>query len=137
MLTIPTESLKYCVDFTQSVMDHSPTVMAHVQKCQVFLGAGRSADVTGGRGMSLTPYRGVCPTCRHDHGDPLLKQIEAAGTSFAFGLRAQGHLPTIERMLADGKAWNDIGKEIGWHPETAQRFYAREVATPTAKESES
>jgi len=44
----------------------------------------------------------------------------------AFGLRAQGHLPTIERMLRDGKTWKEIGAAIGWCPITAERFYAME-----------
>jgi hypothetical protein len=40
-----------------------------------------------------------------------------------FGLKAQGHIPTIERMLAAGASWEDIGREIGWCPETAERHY--------------
>lgn len=40
-----------------------------------------------------------------------------------FGLRAQGHIPTIERMLAEGKSWDVIGDVIGWCGETAQRHY--------------
>ena len=40
-----------------------------------------------------------------------------------FGLAAQGHIPTIERMLAEGKSWQEIGAAIGWCPETAKRHY--------------
>lgn len=40
-----------------------------------------------------------------------------------FGLSKQGHIPTIEKMLADGKPWTEIGKAIGWDPETAERHY--------------
>jgi hypothetical protein len=42
-----------------------------------------------------------------------------------FGLRAQGHIPTIEQMLAEGASWNEIGKAIGWHGPTAKEYYER------------
>lgn len=42
-----------------------------------------------------------------------------------FGLVAQGHIPTIERMLADGRDWDYIGGAIGWMPETAKEHYER------------
>ena len=53
---------------------------------------------------------------------------EIANAKIAFGLRQQGHLPTVERMLADGKSWEEIGKAIGWCPITAKEFYERESA---------
>jgi hypothetical protein len=37
-----------------------------------------------------------------------------------FGLARQGHIPTIERMLAEGKSWSEIGEAIGWCGETAR-----------------
>ena len=40
-----------------------------------------------------------------------------------FGLKAQGHIPTIERMLENGATWKEIGKKIGWCPETAKEDY--------------
>jgi hypothetical protein len=40
-----------------------------------------------------------------------------------FGLPAQGHIPTIQRMLSEGKSWKEIGDEIGWCPETAKKHY--------------
>ena len=40
-----------------------------------------------------------------------------------FGLKAQGHIPTVERMLAEGETWAEIGKAIGWCPKTAERHY--------------
>lgn len=46
----------------------------------------------------------------------------------AFGLRAQGHLDTVERMLAEHRSWAEIGAAIGWDPETAERYYAMEKA---------
>jgi len=44
-----------------------------------------------------------------------------------FGLRAQGHLPTIKRMLTEGHSWDDIGQAIGWMPDAAQQAYEREL----------
>lgn len=46
-----------------------------------------------------------------------------ANVPIVFGLRAQGHIPTVERMLAEGASWDEIGKEIGWDGAAAQRFY--------------
>lgn len=45
---------------------------------------------------------------------------ELAGATFRVGLVSQGHVPTIERMLADGKSWVEIGAVIGWCPRTAE-----------------
>lgn len=42
-----------------------------------------------------------------------------------FGLRAQGHIPNVERMLAEGKSWEEIGNAIGWHGPTAKEYYER------------
>lgn len=39
------------------------------------------------------------------------------------GLLQQGHIPTIEKMLKEGATWEEIGKEIGWCPETAKEQY--------------
>ncbi len=44
---------------------------------------------------------------------------------FLFGLVAQGHIPTIEKMLADGKDWTAIGVAIGWCGNTAKEHYER------------
>ena len=48
---------------------------------------------------------------------------------------------TIERMLADGHSWNEIGEAIGWCPETAKEWYDRfekpERSTLQEKESTS
>ena len=48
-------------------------------------------------------------------------------TRVLFGLKAQGHLPTIERMLENGATWEEIGKKIGWCPETAKEDYERHI----------
>lgn len=53
--------------------------------------------------------------------------IELLGDfKFYFGLKAQGHLPTIKKMLKENKSWEEIGKEIGWCPKTAEKFYEME-----------
>lgn len=43
-----------------------------------------------------------------------------------FGLRAQGHLPTVERMISEGASWQAIGQAIGWDGATAERYYEME-----------
>lgn len=48
---------------------------------------------------------------------------EMKNARVVFGLRAQGHIPTVEAMLREGFSWADIGQEIGWDGETAKRFY--------------
>ena len=40
-----------------------------------------------------------------------------------FGLKAQGHIPTIESMLKEQKSWEEIGKNINWCTETAKKHY--------------
>lgn len=44
---------------------------------------------------------------------------------WVFGLKAQGHIPTIENMLAENKSWEEIGKKIGWCHKTAKEHYER------------
>jgi hypothetical protein len=45
-----------------------------------------------------------------------------------FGLVAQGHIPTIEYLLASGEGWAYIGKVIGWEPDTVRRHYKAYLA---------
>ena len=40
-----------------------------------------------------------------------------------FGLFAQGHIPTIEKMLEKGNTWEEIGNAINWHGPTAKEHY--------------
>ena len=42
-----------------------------------------------------------------------------------FGLTAQGHIPTIQSMLAADATWDEIGNKIGWCPKTAREHYDR------------
>lgn len=44
-------------------------------------------------------------------------------TPICFGLKAQGHIPTIERMLLENKSWEEIGKVINWDVKTAKDHY--------------
>lgn len=59
--------------------------------------------------------------------------IPAKKVKVVFGLEAQGHLPTIERILNKWNdevdmtysihVWEEIGREIGWCPFTAALHY--------------
>lgn len=42
-----------------------------------------------------------------------------------FGLEAQGHIPTIKKMIEEKADWTEIGKQIGWDGETARKYYER------------
>jgi hypothetical protein len=56
--------------------------------------------------------------------EPYTPEIEALlNTPVVIGLEAQGHIPTVERMLADGESWEAIGEAIGWHGPTAAEWY--------------
>jgi len=82
---------------------------------------------------ALTAALGKEPTM------PTGQEKEVATLRMAFGLRAQGHLPTVETMLAEGCAWDEIGIAIGWCPKTAAEYYGRErkepiPTTPTGQE---
>lgn len=50
----------------------------------------------------------------------LLRELEVP---VRFGLEAQGHLPTVNAMIAEGKSWEAIGAVIGWNPSTAQKYF--------------
>lgn len=39
------------------------------------------------------------------------------------GLRQQGHIPTVERMLFEGRTWEEIGAAIGWDGKAAAHWY--------------
>jgi hypothetical protein len=56
-------------------------------------------------------------------GSELIGQLGSARV--LFGLRAQGHIPTIECMLGEGKSWDEIGQAISWCPKTAKEHYER------------
>ena len=51
-----------------------------------------------------------------------------------FGLEAQGHIPTVEKMLEDGRSWDEIAEAIGWvGGDTVKRFYDRHVARKASR----
>lgn len=56
----------------------------------------------------------------------LFKGLENARV--AFGLAAQGHIPTVERMRAGGASWDEVGKAIGWCGDAVERFYGYHLA---------
>lgn len=49
------------------------------------------------------------------------------GVKVCIGLRQQGHMPTVERMRADGATWDEIGKAIGWDGKAAEEWYEMET----------
>jgi hypothetical protein len=55
------------------------------------------------------------------------KKLDKKDLKIVFGLEAQGHIPTIEKILDDlgsnDYAWEKIGKEIGWCDKTARNHY--------------
>lgn len=62
---------------------------------------------------------------RSERRSPISELDDLLGDAVCvFGLEAQGHVPTIQRMLADGETWDAIGKAIGWDPATAEQHWA-------------
>jgi hypothetical protein len=53
----------------------------------------------------------------------LIDELHLAGAELQFGLRNQGHIPTVERMLGEGQSWDAIGRAIGWDPAAAREWY--------------
>lgn len=53
--------------------------------------------------------------------------LRECGLRPLFGLRAQGHMPRVEFMLATGATWDEIGKAIGWHGATVALCYGIEI----------
>jgi hypothetical protein len=49
--------------------------------------------------------------------------MEILNQPVVFGLKAQGHIPTVESMIKNGSTWEEIGKKINWDGETACRHY--------------
>lgn len=56
-------------------------------------------------------------------------------TKILFGLEAQGHIPTIKTMLAEGADWQDIGRRIKWDGETAKEYYERYLTRAASAEA--
>ena len=56
---------------------------------------------------------------KHD----FIAALTAGKIPVRIGLRAQGHLPTVEKMLREGATWKEIGKQIGWDAGTVEEWY--------------
>lgn len=96
-------------------------------------GGGADAQEAAGAPAAL-------PTAAADAGrtaSPATPELSEAlkDVPVAFGLRAQGHLPTIEAMLREGCTWTEIGRAIRWDPDTAREWYGRESATPDPEQT--
>jgi len=61
---------------------------------------------------------------------------ELPNVPILFGLRAQGKLETVERMVREGRSWEEIGDEIGWAPDAAERFWKMEREGGDVQEEE-
>lgn len=55
----------------------------------------------------------------------MLADGQIAGARVVFGLEAQGHIPTIEAILAEEADWKEIGRRTQWDGETARAYYER------------
>lgn len=55
--------------------------------------------------------------------DDLATLLRELDVPIAIGLRQQGHLPAVKRMLAEGKSWEEIGAAIHWHPKAAEEWF--------------
>lgn len=53
--------------------------------------------------------------------------LREAGVRPLLGLRQQGHMPTVERMLKEGATWGEIGKAIGWVGKAVKESYRMET----------
>jgi hypothetical protein len=59
--------------------------------------------------------------------EQFIEDLEAGKIPVVIGLRAQGHIPTVEKMLEEGSSWAEIGKAIGWDGDTAKEWYGYEL----------
>jgi hypothetical protein len=60
--------------------------------------------------------------------DKLGEMLQEAGMTPQFGLRQQGHLPVIVKMLGEQfVTWGQIANVIGWDAKTAREYFEREV----------
>lgn len=61
----------------------------------------------------------------------LMGLLRDAGATLRIGLKQQGHLETVARMVADGATWDEIGAAIHWSGAAAKRWYEMETGTPS------
>jgi hypothetical protein len=54
-----------------------------------------------------------------------MKELE--NVEVEFGLRQQGHIPTVEQMRNEGKSFNIIAKKIGWTTDALTKHWAWEL----------
>lgn len=57
-----------------------------------------------------------------DVWEDLLQALD--GQPFTFGLTPKKHARVTE-LLAEGKPWEEIGRDVGWEPNTLREFYER------------
>ena len=59
--------------------------------------------------------------------EELGRLLQEVGAVLKIGLEAQGHLPTIEKMLDAGDGWTAISRVIGWSKDAAIEAYGEVV----------
>jgi hypothetical protein len=63
-----------------------------------------------------------------DAADAAVADIERLlDAPIKFGLSVQSHIPTIRRMLNEGRPWAAIADAIGWDRETARAWYLQTI----------
>lgn len=60
--------------------------------------------------------------------------IDKFAVPIKFSLKAQGHLPKIELMLAAGANWDEIASAIGWDRQTARLHYEAAIGDSSTRE---
>jgi len=74
----------------------------------------------------------LCNDCAlqhsHDYNDAQREmevkiEDELLNAPVVFGLRAQGHIPTIKKMLSEGQSWDAIAAKIGWCRDVLKQHY--------------
>ena len=50
------------------------------------------------------------------------------GVKLNIGLKAQGHLETVERLRSEGRSWDEVGEAIGWAGKAVEEWYGIECA---------
>jgi hypothetical protein len=79
------------------------------------------------RGVDSQYAAPLATALKVDPFQELCDLLSEAGATVQFGLNSQGHLPTVDRMVAAGESWEAIGKAIGWCGKAARKHYTMEL----------
>ncbi len=59
--------------------------------------------------------------------EELGRLLQEVGATVRFGLRQQGKYDRVTALRAEGKSWDEIGREIGWSGSAVEQCYAIEA----------